>query len=381
MISDSIPASQVVKRAYEALRGGDKQAARHWAQIAARMAPDMEDPWLILAAVARPEASSAYLERALAINPHSERARKGLEWVGRKLEEQTQLVRPRVGTPSNPVEASVGSKPVAQKGRPPSQIPGRAGPVSRFRYRILALVLVLFLSAAWVFWPATGSLSLAAIQNFPAETQGRPESNAGQDNPILSWLQDALGLPTQTASPTATSTPTATASFTPSPTGTATLTPTFTVTPLPTGTPTPPEWLLEGEFVASRFPEGGEKLIVVSISEQHLYAYQGEELVFSFIASTGMENATRPGSYHILDKLPDAYASTWDIWMPNWMGIYQAGSLENGIHGLPIMQNGKRLWAGVLGAPISYGCVVLGVEESLALYNWAEVGVSVRIDY
>jgi lipoprotein-anchoring transpeptidase ErfK/SrfK len=381
MTSHPIPASQVLKLAYEALRRGDKQAARRWGQIAARMVPEKEDPWLILAAVARPKVSIAYLERALLIDPHSERARNGLEWARRKLNEQTQTERLTVGAGSNQVKVPARPRPVAQKEMPSVHAPARVGSKSRNSLRILIILLLISLSAAWVFWPAIGSPTQAFIQNLPAAEQSNPESKAGQDNPILSWFQEALGQLTRTASPTVTITPTATASFTPSPSGTATLTPTFTVTPLPTGTPTPPEWLLEGEFVSSQFPQGGEKLIVVSISEQHLYAYQGGELVFSFIASTGMENATRPGTYHVLDKLPDAYASTWDIWMPNWMGIYQAGSLENGIHGLPIMQNGRRLWAGVLGAPISYGCVVLGVEESLALYQWAEVGVTVRIDY
>jgi lipoprotein-anchoring transpeptidase ErfK/SrfK len=137
---------------------------------------------------------------------------------------------------------------------------------------------------------------------------------------------------------------------------------------------------MEGEYIAQPLPQAGEKLIVVSISEQHLYAYQGGELVFSFIASTGMNNATRPGTYSVLDKIPNAYGSTWNLWMPYWLGIYPAGNLENGIHGLPIMSNGRRLWAGVLGAPISYGCVVLGVEESHQLYDWAEVGVPVQIN-
>ena len=44
--------------------------------------------------------------------------------------------------------------------------------------------------------------------------------------------------------------------------------------------------------------------------------------------------------------------------------FYYAGSLENGIHALPIMQNGATLWEGYLGVPISDGCVVLGTYES-----------------
>jgi lipoprotein-anchoring transpeptidase ErfK/SrfK len=117
----------------------------------------------------------------------------------------------------------------------------------------------------------------------------------------------------------------------------------------------------------------------VSISEQHLYAYEGDVLVYSFVASTGMNNSTRVGTFSVLDKIPNAYGATWNIWMPNWLGIYYSGYLENGIHALPILSNGNRLWAGYLGRPISYGCIVLGMEESQLLYDWAEIGTVVEI--
>jgi len=125
----------------------------------------------------------------------------------------------------------------------------------------------------------------------------------------------------------------------------------------------------------------GNKRIVVSISEQHMYVYEGDNLVYSFIISTGIGGSTRAGTFSILDKIPNAYASTWNLWMPNWMGIYYAGYLENGIHALPILSNGSTLWEGYLGAPVSYGCVVLSTYDSQVLYQWAEVGVPVIIEY
>jgi lipoprotein-anchoring transpeptidase ErfK/SrfK len=128
-------------------------------------------------------------------------------------------------------------------------------------------------------------------------------------------------------------------------------------------------------------PYSGGKLILVDISEQHMYVYEGDYLVYSFVASTGMNNATRTGEFSVLNKIPNAYGATWDIWMPNWLGIYWAGSLQNGIHALPILPNGATLWAGFLGTPISYGCVVLGAYESQVLYDWADVGVPVKIQW
>lgn len=124
---------------------------------------------------------------------------------------------------------------------------------------------------------------------------------------------------------------------------------------------------------------GGSKYILVDISEQHMYVYEGDSLLYSFVASTGMNNATRVGTFAVQSKIPNAYGATWNIWMPNWLGIYWAGGLENGIHALPILPNGGTLWAGFLGRPISYGCVVLGTYDSQLLYDWAEIGTPVEI--
>lgn len=124
----------------------------------------------------------------------------------------------------------------------------------------------------------------------------------------------------------------------------------------------------------------GAKRIIVDLSEQHLYAYQGDQLVYSFVASTGRPpTTTRTGEFRVQSKLPRAYGSAWNIWMPYWLGIYWAGPLENGIHALPVLPNGQVLWAGYLGTPISFGCVVLGTREAELLYNWAEIGTPVTI--
>lgn len=123
----------------------------------------------------------------------------------------------------------------------------------------------------------------------------------------------------------------------------------------------------------------GGKYILVDISEQHMYVYQGDTMIYSFVASTGINNATRAGSFAVQSKIPNAYGSTWNIWMPNWLGIYWSGGLENGIHALPILPSGATLWAGYLGRPVSYGCVVLGTYESGLLYDWAEIGTTVEI--
>ena len=78
MTSNPITTDQAIQNARQALRRGDKRTARRWAELAASLAPEMEEAWLILAEVANPRASLAYFEQALKINPRSRRASEGL---------------------------------------------------------------------------------------------------------------------------------------------------------------------------------------------------------------------------------------------------------------------------------------------------------------
>ncbi len=247
------------------------------------------------------------------------------------------------------------------KSKPPSQ---------KSRLRPILIVLLFVVVASITAWTATASFAQEVNQPVFVPTYAR------------SFAFVEIAKPTYTALPTVTALP---------PTETATEIP--IVNEIPTNTPEsvvqavivdlPSDQYIAQSVQSSNeqapAPYSGNKYILVDISEQHMYVYEGGTLVFSFVSSTGMNNATRVGSFSVLDKIPNAYGATWDLWMPNWLGIYYSGSLENGIHALPILSNGGQLWAGYLGVPISYGCVVLGVDESQQLYDWAEVGTPVEI--
>ena len=123
------------------------------------------------------------------------------------------------------------------------------------------------------------------------------------------------------------------------------------------------------------------KRIIISISEQHMWLQENGETILEHIISTGIPNSpTMPGLFQIKSRFVNAYASNWDLYMPHFLGIYHATpNLLNGIHGLPLLSNGSRLWADVLGNPASYGCVILDLEAAEHLYTWAEDGVVVEI--
>lgn len=142
-----------------------------------------------------------------------------------------------------------------------------------------------------------------------------------------------------------------------------------TATPKPTAAPTP---------VAPP-----QKRIVVDISEQRCYVYEDDKEIHNFIISTGEPGRdTAVGQFEVLDKIPMAYASTWNLDMPYWLGIYWSGPLQNGFHALPtVRQTGYTLWDGYLGQRVSYGCIILSLKDAETLYNWADVGTPVTIQW
>jgi LysM repeat protein len=120
---------------------------------------------------------------------------------------------------------------------------------------------------------------------------------------------------------------------------------------------------------------------VASISKQHCWLYVNGVLTGDWACSTGRAGApTVPGTYRVQSKIRSAYGSAWDFWMPYWLGIYWAGSTENGIHGLPYNpKTGRVTWSGMVGVPITYGCVMLDNANAERLWNVAYIGMPVVV--
>jgi lipoprotein-anchoring transpeptidase ErfK/SrfK len=123
------------------------------------------------------------------------------------------------------------------------------------------------------------------------------------------------------------------------------------------------------------------KRIVISISKQRLWVYENGESIGKYKISTGIDRSpTQPGVFQVQTHDRKAYASVWDLTMTHFLGIYEAWpGFMNGIHGLPTLSSGRRLWGNILGRPASYGCIILDLDNAKRLYNWAEDGVVVEI--
>ncbi len=113
--------------------------------------------------------------------------------------------------------------------------------------------------------------------------------------------------------------------------------------------------------------------IDVNLSEQQIYAYEGNLLVNSFIVSTGLpDTPTVTGEYRIYVKVPIQDMSGPGYYLPDvpWVMFFYD---EYGFHG--------TYWHNNFGTPMSRGCVNLRIEDAEWLYNWASVGTRVSVHY
>jgi hypothetical protein len=85
MNNDAESLHKALENARIAYHQGNHFNTRYWAQEAIKINPNSEEPWLWLAAVSSPNASIAYLQKALSINPDSQRARQGMHWAIKRI--------------------------------------------------------------------------------------------------------------------------------------------------------------------------------------------------------------------------------------------------------------------------------------------------------
>jgi lipoprotein-anchoring transpeptidase ErfK/SrfK len=125
------------------------------------------------------------------------------------------------------------------------------------------------------------------------------------------------------------------------------------------------------------------KRVVVSISEQRMWAYENGNLKWEWQVSTGIDDSpTSPGVFQVQSREVNAYAGNWDLWMPYFIGIYRPVpnvDFMNGFHGFPTRNGADLLWTGDLGRPVTFGCVLVSSDNAAQLFEWVEEGVVVEV--
>lgn len=114
-----------------------------------------------------------------------------------------------------------------------------------------------------------------------------------------------------------------------------------------------------------------KRWIEIDLSEQRLYAWQGNQKIYIFRISTGTKKTpTVKGRFVINSKYRSHRMRGDDYDIPDvpYVMYFHEGYAIHGAY-----------WHNNFGTPVSHGCVNLPVKNARRLYNWAKVGTSVLV--
>lgn len=330
----------MIARAKDALRQGHRTLAFELAQKAVSLDPNLVEGWLILGGLSDPQNSLGYLQTAKRIAPENPRVNQAYSWVTQELAKQglDSTLEP---TQAIPRKLLSDTPPI-----PPLIVVQTHRPVWLWTF------ITLFVLAVFFF-----GLELIPSQFVRAKGNVAPIQQNDLVKPSLTSTNTFTPTVTHTSTQTPTSTPTHT------PTSTYTHTPTATSTPtlIPSDTPIP---VLVDEDLEGRW-------IDIDLSDQRLYAYDGNTIVRSFLVSTGTWQYPTPvGRFAVYIKLRYTDMAGPGYYLPDvpyTMYFYEG----YGIHG--------TYWHDNFGTPMSHGCVNMRTEEAGWLFDWSYVGIIVNI--
>jgi LysM repeat protein len=125
------------------------------------------------------------------------------------------------------------------------------------------------------------------------------------------------------------------------------------------------------EVAAPAPPPGSGKRFVVDLSEQRLYAYEGDTLVRTTLVSTGTwRYPTVTGTYSVYLRYVSADMRGPGYYLPNvpYVMYFYKGY---GLHG--------TYWHNNFGTPMSHGCVNMPTAEAEWAYFWSDYGTPVIV--
>ncbi len=119
--------------------------------------------------------------------------------------------------------------------------------------------------------------------------------------------------------------------------------------------------------------DSGAKRFLIDLSEQRLYAYEGDTMVRTTLVSTGLPGTpTVTGTFYIYMRYSSQrmVGPGYDLpGVPYVQYFYQS----YGLHG--------TYWHNNFGQPMSHGCVNMPTPEAEWAYNWATYGTPVIVQH
>jgi len=137
---------------------------------------------------------------------------------------------------------------------------------------------------------------------------------------------------------------------------------------------------IHGQYLGRTGGNGGAKRIVIDLSDQWVYAYEGDVQVLASPTSTGKDGFNTPiGAFSVVSKHPystmqgSAGGDTW--YVPDVPFAMYFTDRGHAIHGAPwvpddVFGSGTRL---------SHGCAGLPVGNAEWFFNWTPVGTPVQV--
>jgi lipoprotein-anchoring transpeptidase ErfK/SrfK len=283
-------------------------------------------------------------------------------------------------------------------GAPASPKPEKTS-TSNHRSLIFAAAIFVFLICAIAAFAAYSALTrpaLASILNRAAiPTQENLWASVEIAKPSISRTDGSAFVPEVAATPTPLETKSSSPGVAKAPTSTSTKEPTATPTEIPTeaASPTPEITETPGTMAMEIIVDtptsvvptssaplpaiassgNGTRWIDVDLTNQRVYAYEGDVVVNSFVVSTGTWlTPTVTGQYNIYVKYRSTKMSGPGYYLPNvpYVMYFYKGY---GLHG--------TYWHNNFGTPMSHGCVNLRTDEAAWLFDWASVGTLVNVHY
>ncbi len=140
----------------------------------------------------------------------------------------------------------------------------------------------------------------------------------------------------------------------------------------------------------------GRKRLEVDLSEQTIFAYQGETLVLESLVSTGIKpNDTEPGDFHVrikrdvedmsgfTDSTGEVVALGDEPTEDSFVGNQISYDVEDVPNVMYFNQEAEALhgayWHNNFGTPMSHGCVNLPLDVAAFLFEWAPLGTEVWV--
>ncbi|MGB3401948.1 MAG: L,D-transpeptidase [Microcoleaceae cyanobacterium] len=117
--------------------------------------------------------------------------------------------------------------------------------------------------------------------------------------------------------------------------------------------------------------QSSERWIEIDLSRQRLIAWEGNQVVYAVVVSTGKASTpTRLGTFAVQTKYEVARMSGpgYDVPDVPYTMYYDGGMAIHGAY-----------WHNRFGTPVSHGCTNVAVNHAEWLFKWASVGTPVVV--